>query len=107
MAAEFFRFEELTWPDAAALPRATPLVLPLGDGYDLNRLPGLLKASEPIGVLPAIPFGWPGSRLETPAPVFAEVVRSLVGNLLEDGFTSVHVLAPHGLDLGGDLPVLV
>ena len=115
MAPNLFRFDELTWPEVAALPRTTPLVLPLGGGYDLGRLPGLLQTGGEIGVLPALPFGWPGSRLATPLPVFGAVVRSLVGNLLEDGFTSVHVLAPSGLDAstgsaqagGWDLPMLV
>ena len=105
MTAEFFRFDELTWPEVAALPRQTPLVLPVGEGLDLQRLPARLGSGE-IGLLPALPFGWPGSRLETPLPVFAAVVRSLVGNLLEDGFTSVHVLVPPGLKLGGDLPTV-
>ncbi len=90
----------------AALPRSTPLVLPLGEGYDFKRLPGLLNAAESIGILPAIPFGWPGSGLATPGPVFAALVRSLIANLLEDGFTSVHVFAPAGLPLGDDLPLL-
>jgi creatinine amidohydrolase len=106
MPADLFRFDELTWPEVAALPRHTPLVLPLGDGFDLERLPALLGTSAAIGLLPALPFGWPGSRLGTPLPVFAAVVRSLVGNLLEDGFTSVHVLVPAGLRLEKDLPVV-
>jgi len=106
MPADLFRFDELTWPEVAALPRHTPLVLPLGDGFDSERLPALLGTSAAIGLLPALPFGWPGSRLETPLPVFAAVVRSLIGNLLEDGFTSVHVLAPAGLRLEKDLPVV-
>jgi len=96
MTSSFFRFDELTWPEVAALPRPTPLVLPLGEGFDLDRLPALLGTSGEIGLLPSLPFGWPGSSLETPLPVFAAVVRNLVGNLLEDGFTSVHVLVPPG-----------
>ncbi len=96
----------------AALPRTIPLVLPLGEGYDFKRLPGLLDASEGIGILPAIPFGWPGSGLETPGPVFATLVHNLAGNLLEDGFTSVHLLIPPGLAAPaqtgwGDLHTLV
>jgi len=106
MPAEMFRFDELTWPEIAALPRTTPLVLPLGEGTNLPRLPEMVGAHGEIGLLPSLPFGWPGSAIGTPLPVFAALVRSLVGNLLEDGFTAVHVLVPPGLDLGPDLPAL-
>ncbi len=34
------------------------------------------------------------------------LVRSLVGNLLEDGFTNIHVLVPPGVKLGVDIPQL-
>ena len=34
----FFAYESLTFPDVAALPRDTPLILPLGNGYNLERL---------------------------------------------------------------------
>ncbi|TSA47159.1 MAG: hypothetical protein D4R46_01585, partial [Chloroflexi bacterium] len=102
-----FRFDELTWPDVAALPRETPLLLPLGSLPDPETLPALLKATQPIGLLPAIPFGWAGSGLEVREQVFAALVHNLVGNLLEDGFTSVHVLAPPGLDLGPCITVIV
>ena len=30
----FFPYDELTWPEVAALRRDTPLVIPLGEGYD-------------------------------------------------------------------------
>ena len=104
---ETFRFEELTWPEVAALPRETPLVLPLSNLPDLEAVSGAFKTSLPIGILPAIPFGWAGSGLEVPQEIFSAVVCSLVGNLLEDGFTSVHVLAPVGLEMAADIPVLV
>lgn len=100
-----FRFEELTWPEVAALPRDAPLVLPLGSGYDLEQLPSRLGADE-VGLLPALPFGWPGSGLEVRAEVFAELVQHLVANLLEDGFTRPLVLAPSTLSLPAELPIL-
>jgi hypothetical protein len=34
----FFNYDELTWDGVADLPRDTPLVLPLGAGYNLNML---------------------------------------------------------------------
>ncbi|MCX6038410.1 MAG: creatininase family protein [Chloroflexi bacterium] len=107
MTTHLFRFDELTWPEVAALPRETPLLLPLSGGFELDRLPALLKSSAEIGLLPALPFGWPGSSLETPLPVFAALLHNLVGNLLEDGFSSVHVLTPLGLDFGPGIPAIV
>ncbi len=100
-----FRFEELTWPEVAALPRDLPLILPLGEGYDLTALPSLLRTDE-TGILPAIPFGWSGSGLEVRPELFAELVHSLVANLLEDGFSRVFVLAPRTVSLPAGLPVI-
>jgi hypothetical protein len=37
-------YEELTWPEVAALPRDIPLVLPLGDGYDHRDIRHEVKA---------------------------------------------------------------
>ena len=109
---DIFRFDELTWPEVAALPRETPLLLPLGSMPlgslpDPENLPALLKATQPAGLLPVIPFGWAGSGLEVQEQVFTALVHNLVGNLLEDGFTSIHVLTPPGLDLGPGIPVIV
>ena len=39
----FFNYDEMTWDAVADLPRDTPLVLPLGSGYDLNLLAGQLS----------------------------------------------------------------
>ena len=107
MTTHLFRFDELTWPDVAALPRETELLLPLGNVPDPETLPALLKTTQPVGILPAIPFGWMGSGLEVWEQVFAALLHNLVGDLLEDGFTSVHVLAPPGLDLGPGIPSIV
>ncbi|HEY5270669.1 MAG TPA: creatininase family protein [Anaerolineales bacterium] len=115
MTAHLFRFDKLTWPEVAALPRETPLLLPLGSvpdpsralGAGLETVPAFLKATQPVGLLPTIPFGWAGSGLEVREQVFAALVHNLVGNLLEDGFTSVHVLTPPGLDLGVGIPTIV
>jgi creatinine amidohydrolase len=102
-----FYLNELTWPEISALPRETPLILPLGSLPGQETVSTLLQASQPVGLLPAIPFGWPGSGLDVPADVFNAVVRNLVGNLLEDGFTHIQVLAPPNIDLGNDLPQLL
>jgi len=109
---DIFPFDELTWPEVAALSRETPLLLPLGNIPidrlpDLETLPGIPKTTQPIGILPAIPFGWSGSGLEVRKQVFAELVHNLVGNLLEDGFTSIHVLLSRQLDLEVGIPSIV
>lgn len=105
--SDLFRFDELTWPEVSALPRTTPLILPLGRGFDLHKVPALLASQGPVGILPTIPFGWAGSVVEVPKLVFATLMRNLVGNLLEDGFVSVHVLLPYQMDVEPGLPVLV
>jgi len=99
-----FLFGELTWPEVAALPRSTPLVLSLGDPLGFQDIRAPLASSGPIGLLPVIPFGWKDSELETPPQVFFPLVRNLLANLLEDGFTTLTVLAPQGLPLPSDLP---
>jgi creatinine amidohydrolase len=107
MMNEFFRFDVLTWPEVAALPRETRLLLPLGSLPDLSAFPTSLETDQPVGILPSIPFGWAGSELEVPGQVFAALVHSLVGNLVEDGFTNVHVLVPSELGLDEGIPQIV
>jgi creatinine amidohydrolase len=95
-----FQYEDLTWPEVAALPRDMPLVIPLGGGYDLNAARAALGDPARIGILPAIPYGWQGSAVEVPRESFAPFVHNLLAGLREDGFTRVFVLAPPGMDLG-------
>ena len=101
-----FRFDELTWPEIAALPRNTALILPFGTPPDPDWLTAHIQTSGPIGLLPAIPFGWPGSGLDLPAGIFDALVQALVSNLLEDGFTNLHLLVPPGLQVGMHIPQL-
>jgi len=102
----FFRFDELTWPEVAALRRNTPLVIPLGEGYDLSKLGEALGDPEGIGLLPAIPYGWPGSGLAVAdgrrdaGDPFARMVSNLLDSLQDDGFSRVYALQPQGLELG-------
>jgi creatinine amidohydrolase len=88
----FFPYENLTWPEVAALPRTTALVIPFGTGYDSGALARRLEDPERMALLPAIPFGWPGSALKLPTPVLEAYVRNLLNSLREDGFTRVYVL---------------
>lgn len=95
--ATVFPYENLTWPEVAALPRATPLVIPLGADQDPALIAGELDFPLRVGLLPAIPFGWPGSTLEVPTSIFDAYVRNLLGSLREDGFTHVYALIPKDL----------
>jgi creatinine amidohydrolase len=94
----FFKFDELTWDVVADLPRDTPLILPLGLGYNLGLLAGQLSHPTRIGLLPPFPFGWRGSGLEVPDAVFNQYIANLLNSLRDDGFSRVYCLAPQGID---------
>ena len=91
-------YDELTWPEVAALPRDIPLVVPLGIGYDLDKLANQLGHPAQAGILPAVPFGWRDSGLAVPEAIFAGMLRNLLASLHEDGFSRVFCLAPGSLD---------
>ncbi|NKB66408.1 MAG: hypothetical protein GKR89_05065 [Candidatus Latescibacteria bacterium] len=95
----FIDYQSLTWPQVAQLPRHTPLVLPLGSGYDLERLADGLGHPPQIALLPPIPFGWRGSGLAVPEAALAPLLANLLDSLREDGFTRVYALTPQSLDL--------
>ena len=95
---EFFQYEDMTWDAVAELPRDTPLVLPLGSGYDLDQLASQLSNASRIGLLPPFPFGWRGSGLEVPEPFLLAYISNLLDSLRDDGFSRVYCLAPAGLD---------
>lgn len=101
---EFFRYEWLTWPDVDALPRDTPLIIPLGEGYPMERLASALGYPDRIGFLPAIPYGWAGSGLQVGKSFLTGLVINLLNSLRDDGFSRVFALAPQGLqlDLGAE-----
>jgi len=94
----YFRFDDLPWDAAAALPRDTPLVLPLGSGYDLALLAGQFSRPPRIGLLPAFPFGWRGSGLEVSDQILTQYVSNLLDSLRDDGFSRVYCLAPQAFD---------
>ena len=99
---EFFAYGLLKYAQVEALERDTPLVIPLGEGYDLDRLESALGRPERAGLLPAIPYGWPGSGLVVPQEKFRPMLLNLADSLREDGFTQIHILTPQdaGLELG-------
>jgi creatinine amidohydrolase len=51
-----------------------------------------------IGLLPAFPFGWRGSGLDLPEPVFFHYITNLLDSLRDDGFSRVYCLMPQGLN---------
>lgn len=97
MPTEFIPYENLTWPEIAALPRDTPLIIPLGEGYPLEKLADALSHPARAGLLPPIPYGWRGSDLFVPEPLLAAYVSNLLHSLRDDGFTHVYALAPQGI----------
>ncbi len=97
---EFFAYDEMSWPEVEALPRTTPLIIPLGDGHDLERLVDCLGMPERVGLLPSIPFGWRGSGLAVAEGLLTAVLQNLLDSLREDGFTRVYVLTPQDMNLG-------
>lgn len=97
MPTEFFPYENLTWPEIAALPRDTPLIIPLGEGYPLEKLAEALSHPARAGVLPPIPYGWRGTSLALPEPLLAACLANLLHSLRDDGFTRVYALAPQGI----------
>jgi creatinine amidohydrolase len=95
----FFAYENLTWPEINALPRNTPLILPLGRGYARESLSKILEDPPRIGLLPPFPYGWTGSRLEIPGSILVAFLENLIKSLQEERFSCVYVLIPEGLDL--------
>ncbi len=94
-----FAYDELTWPEAATLPRDTPLIIPLGAGYDLEKAALALGRPQHLGLLPPIPYGWRGSGLAVPEPVLGQLLANLLDSLRDDGFSRVYALTPQGIDL--------
>jgi creatinine amidohydrolase len=95
----FFAYDELTWPEVHALSRNTPLVLPLGGGYPMERLRDALGNPEEIGLLPAFPFGWQGSGITVSNAVLDRYITNIISGLRDDGFAKPLVLLPQGVSL--------
>ncbi|TFG90987.1 MAG: hypothetical protein E4G71_04475, partial [Candidatus Atribacteria bacterium] len=93
------QYDELTWPDLFSFPRNIPLIIPLGDGYDLDLLSSALGNPEDTVFLPPLPFGWVGSGMEVSEELLARYISKLIDSLRDDGFTRVYALAPQGTNL--------
>src|SRR5258706_3027647 len=84
---EFFKYDDLSWDNVADIPRDTPLVLPLGSGYDLEQLAQQLTDPIRIGLLPTFPFGWRGSGRAVPDNIFTQYIANLLDSVLDECFT--------------------
>lgn len=100
---EFLPFDELTWPEVRSLPRATPVVLPLGVGYPLDRLAGAFNNPPAVYLLPSFPYGWQGSGLAVSETNLEHYLTNIITGLRDDGFLNTIILIPQGLNL--NLPV--
>jgi creatinine amidohydrolase len=105
MKAEVIVYEELTFPQVEALPRDTPLLIPLGEAtdYDWDQIAHRVwrqtrSASPPdrLCVFPGVPYGFRGSALEVDPKLFRRVIQSLIDTLKEDGFTNIFVINGYG-----------
>lgn len=95
---DFFAYDELTWPEVDLLPRDTPLILPLGAGYPLERLASALGRAERAGILPPIPYGWANSGLQVADHLLGRLLANLLDSLRDDGFSRVYALTPQNVD---------
>ena len=117
---EIVRYEELTFPDVAHLPREMPMLIPLGDpdGYDWDAIAVSLRertrhSIDRACVFPAVPFGFRTRqpalrRLAVEPEVMRRVLASLVASVKEDGFRHVFVVNGQGAQgyRARDVPVL-
>ena len=85
------RYETLTWPEVAALPRDLPLVLTLGEGYSEAQIASALN-TEQFCILPALPYGWVGSGLAVSPEILHRVVTGVFSAPKEEGFTNLFVI---------------
>ncbi len=91
-------FEELTWPEVAALPRGLPLVLTLGSGYDATAIAAALGV-ETLGLLPPLPYGWTDSALAVGTALLRRVIAGIFSGPHEEAFTRLVVVHDGSEDL--------
>lgn len=96
---EFHLYDELTWPEVKALPRHTPMVLPLGSGYSTSQLADALGSPSLVYLLPSFPFGWQGSGLAVSESRLESYLTNILSGLRDDGFTNILLVIPPGLNL--------
>jgi creatinine amidohydrolase len=101
---EFHAYDELTWPEVHSLSRTTPIALPLGTGYSMDRMAEAFGNPTDIYLLPSFPFGWQGSGLTIRENYLVGYLTNLVNSLKDDGFSNILVVMPQGLNLSLQIP---
>ncbi|HSB66542.1 MAG TPA: creatininase family protein [Anaerolineales bacterium] len=101
---DFFKYDELTWPEVSALPRNAAMVLPLGTGYPTQRIAEALGNPPLAYVLPSFPFGWQGSGLAVTDTLLEKYITNILSGLREDGFSNTLAILPQGLNFNLDVP---
>ena len=101
---KFHKYDELTWPEVHSLPRHTPMVLPLGSGYSMDRVADAIGNPPDIYMLPAFPFGWHDSGLSITECLLERYLTNIISGLRDDGFLNTMVLIPPGLNLSLSVP---
>ncbi len=102
------RYEELSFPEVAKLPRDIPMLIPLGDadGYEWEVVAEQVRRRTQrqvsrVCVFPGMPFGFrtrqPALRRLVIEPgLLRRVLASLIASVKEDGFTRVYVVNGQG-----------
>jgi len=85
-------YESLTWPEVAELPRALPLVLPLGGGYNDDAIAAAVGTADYV-ILPALPYGWRGSLINVESTLLRRVVAGILSAPQEEGFTNLVIIS--------------
>ncbi len=88
---DIIRYDELTWPEVADLPRSLPLVLPIGGGYAPEAIAAAL-GEERFALLPAVPYGWEDSLLPVGAEMLWRYVAGIFSGPQEEGFERLFVV---------------
>ena len=96
---EFIYYDELTWPEVEQLPREITILLPLGEGYSIERIADIFGNPQQIVILPPFPFGWRGSGLVVPESILNAILLNLLDSLREEGFKNIYCLTPQDMNL--------
>ena len=89
----FRHYVDFTWPEIAALPHELSLILPMGEGLDLNALSGHLGEREQALLLPPFPYGWDGSLISIRPEALEVILHGLFESLKEEGWSRLSVVA--------------
>ncbi|MGB9672592.1 MAG: creatininase family protein [Anaerolineales bacterium] len=100
-------YSKLSWQEVAGLDRKIPLILPLGEGFNWERLASTLSHPSQMVILPSFPYGWQKSLLYVPEKILNTYLLNLIQSIRDDGFINTYVLSDNGIDLGlGSLQIV-